>query len=717
MGSRTVPHLVLSNGAAFAVVNMSGDIRAEDNPESGLFSDDTRYLSRSTLEIAGCEFRDLSSDVTREYVSQIDLSLSGQSIESELDDPKLSFHVRRRQLIDKGMVERIELSNYNQRPAEFTLHFRHEADFRDLFEVRGRQRTSRGTMHAPILVDEAAYDFHYTGLDGCEYRTHVRYDRAPDALQPGFASFRVHLEPLRSWSIEFMVTVGRDQLDRQRAPASFARRMQRITEAHQAWHAEATTIRTDDDYFTQSLERGLSDIHSLRINIDEMMMVTAGIPWFAAPFGRDGIISALQSLIATPTPARETLLFLARHQGREVNPERDEEPGKILHEYRRGEMARTGEIPHRPYYGSVDATPLYLVLMDEYVNFTNDIDLVQRLAPSIEAAMIWILDRCDADPRGLLTYSVGHGGRLRNQGWKDSFDGICFPDGRLAAGPIALVEVQGYAIDGLERACRLLRRIGRLDLCPRGEKRAQALREALEALFFDDSNTCALAIDGMGHPVMTQTSNPGHLLFSSAIGTERARGIASGLLSGGLWSGWGIRTLSAEHNAYNPLSYHRGSIWPHDNSLIAFGMARYGWTRDAFQVLRALYEASLHFRYFQLPELFCGLGLAEADFPVRYPVACSPQAWASAAPFLLLRAALGIFPDAPRNELRIYNPTFPVWLGEVVLDRFRVGNTRLKIRFTRTGAACAVDVLEQHGDPIRVLVELSPTGESIRPPP
>ena len=708
MGSRRAPHLVLSNGAAFAVLTTSGDIRAEDNPESGLFYDDTRYLSRSTLEIAGCRFRDLSSDVTREYVSQIDLSLSGEGIEGELDDPKLSFHVRRRQLIDKGMVERVELSNYNQRPVEFTLHFRHEADFRDLFEVRGRQRTNRGTIHEPAVVDEAAYGFHYTGLDLCEYRTLVRYDRPPDSLRPGFASFRVHLEPLHSWSIEFAVTVCRDEIPPPRSPASFARRMQRIIEAHRTWHSEATTIRTDDDYFTQSLDRGLSDIHSLRIHIDDMVTVTAGIPWFAAPFGRDGIISAFQSLIVTPEPARETLLFLARHQGRKIDPDRDEEPGKILHEYRRGEMARTGEIPHRPYYGSVDATPLYLVLLDEYVNFTNDIGLVQKLAASIEAAMSWILERCDADPRGLLTYNLGQGGKLRNQGWKDSSDGVCFPDGRLVSGPIALVEVQGYAIDGLERACRLLRRIGRPDLAPRAEKRAQALRDAVEKLYFDDSGACALTIDGAGNPVMTQTSNPGHLLFSSAIRAERARSIASALLSGGLWSGWGIRTLSAEHSAYNPLSYHRGSIWPHDNSLIAFGMARYGWTRDAFQVLRALYEASLNFRYFQLPELFCGMGLSEADFPVRYPVACSPQAWASAAPFLLLRAALGIFADAPRHELRIYNPTLPVWLGEVVLDRFRVGNTRLKLRFTRTGAAAAVDVLEQDGDPIRVLVELSP---------
>ena len=569
-------------------------------------------------------------------------------------------------------------------------------------------RAKSGKVHPPRVIDVATYEFHYTGLEGHQYRTRVRYERAPDQLEPGFASFRVHLEPLGSWSLELVVSVGRDDVDRPRAPAPFARRAHRLAEAHDEWHSGATRVETADDYFTQSLDRGLSDLHSLCIRIDGMTTITAGIPWFAAPFGRDSLISAFQTLLFHARPARETLLFLARFQGREHDEERDEEPGKILHEYRRGEMARTHEIPHRPYYGSIDATPLFLVLADEYVNFTDDMDLVTNLTPSIEAACRFVLDRCDADPRGLLTYSIGHGGRLRNQGWKDSSDCICFPDGRLAAGPIALVEVQGYAVDGLERAARLLSRVGRTALVDRLLQRASLLREAIDTLYFDESGACALAIDGDGVPVMTKTSNPGHLLFSSAVTPLRARSIATGLLGGGLWSGWGIRTLSAEHAAYNPLSYHRGSIWPHDNSLAAFGMARYGWTRDTLQVLRAMYEASLHFRYYQLPELFCGVGQADADFPVLYPVACSPQAWASATPFLLLRSALGIFADAPRRELRIYNPTLPPWLGEVVLDRFRVGKTRLKLRFSRSGAACAVDVLEQEGDPIRVLSRALP---------
>jgi glycogen debranching enzyme len=710
MGSRGAQHLVLSNGAAFAVLNTIGDIRGEDNPESGLFYDDTRYLSRSTLEIQGAQFRELSSDVSREYVAQIDLSLSGEAIGGELDDPKLSFHLRRRQLIDKDLVERIELSNYNRHPVEITLVFHHDADFRDLFEVRGLRRARRGQVHPPALIDVATYEFHYTGLDEQDYRTRVRYERAPDRLEPGMASYHVRLDPLGSWSIEYSVTVGREQVDRPRAPAAFARHAQRLTEAHEKWHAESTSVETDDDYFTESLGRGLSDLHSLCIRIDGMMTVTAGIPWFAAPFGRDGLISAFQSLLLHSGPARETLLFLARFQGKEHNLVRDEEPGKILHEYRRGEMARTGETPHRPYYGSVDATALFLVLLDEYVNWTDDIELVRTLLPSVEAAIAWILRRCEADPRGLLTYGVGHGGRLRNQGWKDSSDGVCFPDGTLVEGPIALVEVQGYAVDGLDRAARLLHRLGRVDSARLAEERAITLRKTIDELYFDEGGTCMFAVDGAGRPVPTRTSNAGHLLFSNAVTNERARSIASGLMTGGLWSGWGIRTLSAEHAAYNPLSYHRGSIWPHDNSLIAFGMARFGWTRDASEILRALYKASLHFRYFQLPELFCGMGMAEADFPVLYPVACSPQAWASVAPVLLLRSALGIFADAPRHELRIYNPTMPAWLGEVVLDRFRVGNTRLKIRFSRTGAACAVDVLEQDGDPIRVLVELSPNG-------
>src|SRR5262252_5476715 len=309
MGSRGTPHLVLSNGAAFAVLNMTGDIRGEHNPESGFFYDDTRYLSRSTLEIQGAKFRELSSEVTREYVAQIDLSLSGEAIGGELDDPKLSFHLRRRQLIDKDLVERIELTNYNRYAVDITLLFRHEADYRDLFEVRGLRRARRGELYPPAVTDAATYEFHYRGLDEQDYRTRVRYERAPDRIEPGMASFRVHLQPLGSWSIEYSVSVGRDQVDRLGEPAPFARRVHRLTEAHQRWHADATLVETDDDYFTQSLERGLSDLYSLCLDINGMKTVSAGIPWFAAPFGRDGLISSFQGLPLHATPARETLIF------------------------------------------------------------------------------------------------------------------------------------------------------------------------------------------------------------------------------------------------------------------------------------------------------------------------------------------------------------------------------------------------------------------------
>lgn len=708
MRTRRPELIVLSNGPSFAVLSTEGDIRLEDNPEAGLFYDDTRYLSRSVLEVEGADLRELSSDTTREYVSQIDLTFSGERFGGGIDDPKLAFHLRRRQLIDHDMVERVELANYSSRPLIMPLVFRHEADFADVFEVRGKRRTRRGSMHPPRVLDIATYEFAYDGLDGYTYRSKIRYSRAPDHIEPGVAIYRVRLEPLGVWTIDFTVTTGRDGVDRPRAPLPFARRVQRITKAHAIWHAEAASIRTRDDYFTQSLERGLSDLYSLQVKIDGLPTVTAGIPWFACPFGRDSLITCFQTLMLSTKPTRETLIFLASRQGRIFDESRDEEPGKILHELRRGEMARTAEIAQRPYYGSVDSTPLYLITLDEYILWTDDTALVETLAPTMEAAIGWILHACERDPRGLLTYLGGGPLRLRNQGWKDSSDAVCFPDATWAEGPIALIEVQGYAVDALERSAALLEKIGRTSLVAAARDRAKKLRKAIEELFFDEYGWCAIALDGNGTPVHTRTSNPGHLLFSSAVSPERARVIATRLLAGGLWTGWGIRTLSSDHAAFNPLSYHRGSIWPHDNSLIAWGMARYGWTRDATQILRALYEASLHFRHYRLPELFCGLGLADADFPVSYPVACSPQAWASATPFLLLRSALGIFPDAPKGELRIINPTLPGWLGDVVVDRLQVGRTRLKLRFTRTAAACAVEVLEQRGDPIRVLVEVSP---------
>ena len=709
MGSRGPTHLVLSSGASFAVLDTRGDVRGEVNPEAGVFHDDTRYLSRSVLSIEGCELRELSSDSTREYVSQVDLTFTGERFGGGVDDPKLFFHVRRRQLLDRDMVERVELSSFHDQELDLVLAIDHDADFADLFEVRGHRRLCRGARDAPRVVDVATYEFRYEGLDAFVYRSRVRFGRAPDVIVPGGARFRVRLAPLGTFTLDWIVSMGRDDVDRPIAPVPFPHRVKRLVEAHDTWHAEAAEVRTRDDYFTQSLERGLSDLASLRIKVDGLCTLTAGIPWFSAPFGRDSLITAYEALLVSARPARETLAFLSRFQGREVDEARDEEPGKILHELRRGEMVRTGELPHRPYYGSVDATPLYLVAFDEYLRFTDDLALADALSGSIEAAVGWILASTARDPRGLLTYLGGGEGRLRNQGWKDSSDAICFPDARWAEGPIALVEVQGYAADGLERAATILERVGRPALSADARARAEKLRHQIEALFFEDADpgACALAIDGAGRRVPTHTSNPGHLLFSGALRDGRARAVADRLFGEGLWAGWGIRTLSAEHAAYNPLSYHRGSIWPHDNALIAAGLARYGWTHDAARILRAMYEASLHFRHFRLPELFCGMGLADADFPVRYPVACTPQAWASAAPFLLLRSALGLFPDAPRRTLSVNNPQLPPWLGEVVLDRLLIGRSRLKLRFSRAGRGCAVEVLEQEGEPIQVLVELS----------
>ena len=438
-----------------------------------------------------------------------------------------------------------------------------------------------------------------------------------------------------------------------------------------------------------------------------MPVVSAGIPWYTCPFGRDALITGFESLLAAPELARDALRFLAGLQAREDDPARDAEPGKIPHEIRFGEMAAAGEVPHTPYYGSVDATPLFLVLLSEYELWTADTATVDALLPAAEAAIGWIERQAARDRDGLLTYERRTPKGLRNQGWKDSHDGVPFADGFPAEPPIALVEVQGYAIDARRRMAQLLDRRGRRHEAARLRAKARALADVVEERFWmEGKGTHAIALDRAGRQVDAVTSNPGHLLFSRAVSEQRARAVTASLLGPGMWSGWGIRTLAAGQPAYNPLSYHDGTVWPHDNALCAMGMSSYGMTRDAGEVLSALWQAAQHFRQLRLPELFCGLERDGGGFPVHYPVACSPQAWSSAAWFLLLRASLGIFPDAPRQTLRIAGPHLPPWLDEIVLEGVRVGPARATLRFARGPKAAFAEVVDVHGGPLRVHIEV-----------
>ena len=448
-----------------------------------------------------------------------------------------------------------------------------------------------------------------------------------------------------------------------------------------------------------------SDFHALQIPDEHGRVIAAGIPWFATMFGRDSIIAAYQSLSLNPSLAKETLRTLAKLQGTEYNDWKDEEPGKILHEFRQGEMTRSGEMPFGPYFGTIDATPLFLILLSETYNWTSDEGLVRELLPAAYKALDWIDKYGDLDGDGLVEYLRRSKRGLANQGWKDSWDANVFRDGNTAQPPIALVEVQGYVYDAKYRMASLLRAFGD---AARGEK---CRREALEmakrlekAFWMPQRGFYAMALDKDKAQLEIISSNPGHLLFSRAIGRERARAVVNRLMRADMFSGWGLRTLSNEERVFNPLSYHRGSVWPHDNSLIVHGMALYEFRAPVIRIFTTLFEAALSFRDYRLPELFCGVQRSENGVPVHYPVSCSPQAWASGSLFLMLISILGIRPSAPKKELNIINPQLPEWLDHLHLRDLRVGKSRVGLDFTRRGERTFCNVVDIEGDKLLVNV-------------
>jgi glycogen debranching enzyme len=723
-----VEKLVLKRGNLFLVANGNGDVAPAGARDLGLFQGDTRHLSAWRLMVKGGPPLCLSSQLSQDYVAQIDFTVTSLHVGDLLGREPVNFlHIRRDMLIDDVLVDRFVLTNFLGRHVDFWLEMAWAADFADVFEVRGAQRSARGAYLVPVVEDGRAV-LRYEGRDGRRYATEVRLhgpgrNGATGRLsRVGGRGARVelHLAPAERVEVVFEIAAGiergaagtRRGADEERplpprGRRGFDERARATHDAYAAYAGQATRFRTSHEVFDVALAHAVADLKALTVHHFGDPVVSAGIPWYTCPFGRDALITGFEALAAVPDVARDALRFLARLQARADDPARDAEPGKIPHEIRFGEMAAAGEVPHTPYYGSVDATPLFLVLLSEYELWTGDEETVDALWPAAEAALGWIDRHADLDGDGLIEYERRTPKGLRNQGWKDSHDGVPFADGRPAEPPIALVEVQGYAVDARRRMARLLERRGRRDEAARLRVKARAHADLVERLLYmEGKGTYAIALDREKRQVNAVTSNPGHLLFSQAVSHERARKVAASLLGPEMWTGWGIRTLAAGQPAYNPLSYHDGTVWPHDNALCAMGMAAYGMTHEAGEVLSGLWQAAQHFRHLRLPELFCGMARDGGNFPVHYPVACSPQAWSSAAWFLLLRAVLGIFPDAPRRSLRIVAPRLPPWLDEVVLEEMRIGPARATLRFVRGPKSAFAEVVEVQGGPLRVRIEV-----------
>jgi glycogen debranching enzyme len=597
---------------------------------------------------------------------------------------------RHKTLRENVLEERIEVSNFGLSVAEVTVAVRMEADFHDIFEVRGFTRQRRGRLLEPI-AEEGLLAFGYEGLDGIERRTRV--ESSPKARLLGMQlGFDFRLGPRETQAVELRVAceIGAAVPRTRVSDAAPGRTPSRDDGG--ACRLETASLR-----WTEWLHRSESDLAMMVTRTDHGPYPYAGIPWFSAPFGRDGIVTALERLWLDPPLARGVLSYLAATQAQESSWERDAEPGKILHEARRGELANLGEVPFGRYYGSVDATPLFVVLAGAYFARTEDRPFLLEIWPHLEAALACV-DR-GMKEHGFLVYQRQTPRGLAHQGWKDSGDSISHADGSLAEPPIALCEVQGYVHLAKLEAASLARTLGHAARARRLEEDAYQLAERFERAFWcEDLGTYALAIDGAGRPCRVRASNPGHCLFTGIAAPERARRVAEGLLAPDLFSGWGIRTLATGERRYNPMSYHNGSVWPHDNALIALGFARYGLRDQALRVLEAWFDASLYLEMRRMPELICGFERRPEQGPTAYPLACIPQSWAAGAVFLLLQSVLGLGVSATRREIRFERPALPTTLRELWIGGLRVGDARVDLEVVRRDGKVLVNAPRREGN-------------------
>jgi glycogen debranching enzyme len=693
------PRRILKHGDTFAVFDSHGDIGASAGGSDGIYFDDTRFLARLEMSLNGMQPLLLGSNI-RDDNTLLSVDLTNPDIYSEdrLLLPKDTIHIVRTVFLWQGAAhQRIALRNHGERAIGINLSLAFGSDFADLFEVRGMRRARRGKKFKEIAAPDKIV-MRYDGLDGRTRHTALQFDPPPTQLAEGSASYRLVLPPGASTGIFLAVTCDQPS----RRPTSFYKGLLAANRDLKRSTAGVATITTSNELFNEVLCRSMSDLYMLMTVTPQGPYPYAGTPWYSTTFGRDGLITAMQMLWFDPRVARGVLKRLAHFQAKQDDEVADAQPGKILHEMRGGEMAALHEVPFRLYYGSVDSTPLFVMLAGLYVERTADLDFIEELWPAVEKALAWIDGPGDRDHDGFVEYYRASENGLANQGWKDSVDAIFHADGSLAEGPIALAEVQAYVYAAKRLASRCARRIGRLKDAERLDAEATELARRFEETFWcPEIETYALALDGRKQPCRVRTSNAGQVLFTGIASDDRARCVGRGLLRPAFFSRWGIRTVSSEEHRYNPMSYHNGSVWPHDNALIALGLARYGLKPELERVFRGLFDAATYMDLRRLPELFCGFQRRQGRGPTLYPVACAPQAWASGTPFTLIQASLGLEFDPDANEIRLRNPRLPAFLDEVFLRNLRLGTSSVDLVVRRYEDDVALQVLRKEGS-IRV---------------
>nr|CAD6436474.1 amylo-alpha-1,6-glucosidase [Rhizobium sp. Q54] len=688
----------LKHGDTFAVFDHNGDVISGPGSPEGIFHRDTRYLSHFYMTIGGARPMLLSSTL-RDDNATLTCDLTNPDLFDESGKMVLEHdlvHIRRTRFLWQGRcLERLLVRNFDDQPHEVSVELAVDADFADLFEVRGTKRSKRGTRH-PTITTKDGIELSYTGLDEFRRSTSIRFEPAPAKVTAQQAVYRLQLQPRQASSIFIEIACN---LEPGGSPtAAFFKGLRDARRALRLSSSRAAAVETSNDIFNEALRRSVSDIYMLLTDTPEGPYPYAGIPWFSTVFGRDAIITALQTLWLDPTIAKGVLGHLAANQATGVDPAADAEPGKILHEVRYGEMAELGEVPFRRYYGSVDSTPLFVMLAGAYLERTGDLETLGRLWPNIEAALAWIEDYGDRDGDGFVEYGRMTEEGLVNQGWKDSYDSVFHADGTLARGPIALAEVQAYVYAAFSAAALICRKLNRRQQASRYSARAASLQFAFDAAFFDEAlGTFVLALDGDKRACRVRASNAGHALLTGIAYSERAEAVVKTLMEPSSFCGWGIRTIPSTEARYNPMSYHNGSVWPHDNSLIASGLGRYGYRKEASKVFEGLFAASTYIDLRRLPELFCGFRRHRAQGPTFYPVACSPQAWAAAAPLSLLQSTLGLTFDPDNAQVTFERPVLPAFLEEVIIRNLSVGNGAVDVALRRSGKQVTVEVLDRRG--------------------
>lgn len=738
--------IVLKEHQMFLVCDGNGDIAAHNRDGSGLYWHDTRFLSLFELGLNTGRPQLLSSSgehnfmMTLQFANQAFVTADGQDV------PPRSLSIRRNRFLHAALHERIGIFNYNAFPVTLTLKLTFGSDFRDMFDIRGYARRSKhGAIDRPY-VDGNDLVLGYLGLDGMRRETRISFDRPPtsfaikepdplspaavEALEalPGIsgagdpraeapirpptaaAIFELEVPPGQYASITSEVRVSQGDLLPTSAPNELGKgtldsAFAAMRHSYREWEETCTQIVTDDEILNAVLKRSLHDLRLLSDRIEEGYLPSAGIPWFSVPFGRDSLITALQTLCLQPEIARASLVFLAEHQGKQVNDYRDEQPGKILHEIRLGELAALGDVPHTPYYGSVDATPLWIMTLGEYVRWTGDLQLVRRLRPNLEAALAWIERYGDVDGDGFYEYLCRSTRGIKNQGWKDSASSTTHRDGQSAEPPIALAEVQGYVYAAWLSAAQLYEQLGESGPAERYRTLAADLRQRFQQQWWSETDQFfAMALDSEKRPLQTVSSNVGHCLWTEMLDHGPAWAVADRLVREDMLCGWGVRTLSSLETSFNPMSYHNGSVWPHDNSIIVAGLKRYRMDERALQIAQQMLDAAVRFPLYRLPELYCGFARDRRYYsmPAQYPVSCSPQAWAAGSVFLVIQSLLGLQVDAAAGRVTM-RPTLPKGVNFLQMKNLAIGGHRIDLEVRREDDLFKVDVT--HAAPIAVIVE------------